>query len=146
MAEKTADARPASPIRLLCDDLRQGVELRWQLARLEVESDLRSAKQLIIGLSFAAVTGLAALPVLAVCLAQLLDGCLGLGDTAWLAILGFGLLLVGPAIGYAAYRRFRRRFVGLRQTLEELQEDLIWLREWTGKAEGGRRKAEGGRV
>jgi len=140
MAEKTNNARPASPVRLLCDDLRQGVELRWQLARLEVESDLRSAKQLIIGLSLAAVTALAALPVLVVCLAQLLNGFLGLGSAAWLAILGFALMLIGPAVGYAAWRRFRRRFVGLQQTLEELQEDFVWLREWTG--EGGRGKAE----
>jgi len=145
MAEKTDDARGASAIRLLCDDLRQAVELRWQLARLEVESDLRSAKRLIIGLSIAAVIALAALPILVVCLAQLLDGWLRLGSVAWLGIFGLLLLLVGPAVGYAAWRRFRRGFVGLQQTLEELQEDLVWLREWTGKrgkAEAGRRKAE----
>jgi hypothetical protein len=28
--------------------------------------------------------------------------------------------------------RFRRRFVGLQETLEELREDLLWLRETGG--------------
>ena len=40
------------------------------------------------------------------------------------------------AAGYCAWRRFRRRFIGLRETLEELREDLVWLQE---KAEGGHR-------
>ncbi len=47
----------------------------------------------------------------------------------WLLIFGAGLLLSAVASALLAWRRFCRRLVGLQETLEELREDLIWLRE-----------------
>ena len=60
--------------------------------------------------------------------AELLDGRLGIAGAGWLAIFGFGLLATGSATGWFAWRRFRRRFIGLQQTREELREDLAWLK------------------
>lgn len=116
-------------------DLRESVELRWRLAGLELESDIRLAKRLAVVLAIVSIATLTAFPVLAVCLAALCDGLLGIPVTGWLAIFGFVLLFGGAAGGFAAYRRFRRSFAGFGQTLEELREDLVWLQEWTKSRE-----------
>ena len=47
-----------------------------------------------------------------------------------LLVAGAMLLLLAPLVGWLAWRRFRRRFLGLEQTIEELREDAAWLREW----------------
>ena len=46
-----------------------------------------------------------------------------------------GLLVAAALVAWLAWRRFRRRFVGLEETLEELREDLVWLQEWGGQNE-----------
>ena len=81
----------------------------------------------------AIVLAIAALPVLVVCLADVLDGRAGIHRGGWLLIFGGGLLLLAVAGGYLAWRRFRRKFVGLRETLEELREDMLWLQEKSGR-------------
>ena len=110
-------------------ELRELAAARWELARLEMTADWQAAKRLVIGWLVAAVAGLVALPLLAVSLA---DGLARWGNIAraeWLLIFAGGLLLLSAASGYLAWRRFRRTVVGLRETLEELREDLVWLRE-----------------
>jgi len=77
----------------------------------------------------AVIMGLTALPLLAVSLAETLDGCGHIARRDWLWIFGAGLLILALGSGYLAWRRFRRRFVGLEETLEELREDIVWLRE-----------------
>jgi hypothetical protein len=110
-------------------ELREMAVARWELARLELQSDLRSAKQLAIAWLAAAVMVLTSLPLLIVCLADALDGCGQIARGGWLLIFVFGLWAVALGGGFFAWRRFRRRFVGLQETLEELREDLVWLRE-----------------
>ncbi len=118
-------------------DLRQMLALRWQLSRLEVEAAVAQIKRLSIGLLICAVMLLVALPILAVAAAWWLDRLkvweILLGT--WLLIFGSGLLLGGIAGGYLAWRRFRRRFAGMEQTLEELREDGVWPRQWAGNRE-----------
>jgi hypothetical protein len=48
-----------------------------------------------------------------------------------------GLLTAAALVGWLAWRRFRRQFTGLEETLEELREDLVWLQEWS---RGGQRE------
>ncbi|MBN2217075.1 MAG: phage holin family protein [Pirellulales bacterium] len=120
-------------LNALGGELRESVALRWQLAALEIKADLRSGRRLAIGLVAAAVMGLAAVPLLLSALAQGLDGCWGLSSTGWLLALGLGLLLAAPIAGWLAWRWFRRRLIGLQQTLEELHEDAVWIQEWIGK-------------
>lgn len=114
----------------LAGELKQTFALRWELARLELQADLENVRWLVIAAVVALVVVLTSLPVLVICLAELLDGLLGISRLGWTAIAG-GLLLLGGLLGgWLAWRRFRRRLVGLEQTLEELQEDLVWLEEW----------------
>jgi hypothetical protein len=50
------------------------------------------------------------------------------GVSSFLVVLAVGLAVDG-------YVRFRRRFVGWQDSLSELREDAIWLREWLGNTE-----------
>lgn len=123
-------------------ELREMASLRWELARLELQSDLRSAQRLLVAWLVAAVMALTALPLLAVRLADALDGRGGLARGDWLLILAAGLILLAALGSYLAWRRFRRRFIGLQETMEELKEDLVWLRETGGNEEKEKRTAE----
>ena len=44
--------------------------------------------------------------------------------------MGSVLLILGLLLLIAALSKCRSEFRGLRDTLAELNEDLIWLREW----------------
>jgi hypothetical protein len=104
----------------------------WELARIEIEADLRKVRHLAIALMIAGVLALAVLPLWVGALAWQLRGWAGLGFGAWLVLFGLGLVLSAALGGLLAWRRFRRRYSGLQETLEELREDLVWLGEWTG--------------
>jgi protein-S-isoprenylcysteine O-methyltransferase Ste14 len=124
-------------------DLREMAALRWQLAWLELKADALAVKRLAVALVLSAVMGLCGLSVLAVFAAEMLDGFCGLARSDWLLLFGTALLFGGAAAGYLAWRRFRRRFTGMEQSLAELREDAVWLQEWTAaKAEDGERQAE----
>jgi hypothetical protein len=110
-------------------ELREMAAQRWELARLELEADCRSAQRLAIAWLAAAIMTLTALPLLAVSAADALDGWGDIARVGWLLIFAGALLVLALAIGVLAWRRFRRRFIGLQETLEELREDLVWLRE-----------------
>lgn len=110
-------------------DLREMVAARWELARLEIVADIRSTVRLAVIWLIALVAVLTALPLAVAALAEALDGSLGIARGWWLLILAAGLLMLAAGGGYCAWRRFRRKFVGLRETIEELREDAIWLRE-----------------
>jgi hypothetical protein len=113
----------------LGQELREMVAVRWELARLELQADLLSARQLAIAWLAATVMALTALPLAAVCLADALDGCGQIARGGWLLIFAGGLLILALAGSLLAWRRFLSRFLGLQETLEELREDLVWLGE-----------------
>lgn len=110
-------------------ELREMAQARWELARLELLADFHAAKRLAIAWFTAAALALTALPLLAGSLAEALDGRAGLHRGHWLLIIAGALLILALAGSYLAWRRFSRRFTGLRETLEELREDMVWLRE-----------------
>jgi hypothetical protein len=122
-----ADIR--AELGVLGGELREMASLRWELAKLELAADYRSAQRLAVAWLAAAVLALTALPLLAVCAADALDGWCDIARGGWLLIFAGGLMALAIAVGALAWRRFRRRFVGLQETLEELREDLVWLRE-----------------
>ncbi len=121
-------------------ELREMAAARWELARLELQADLRSAKRLAFAWLASAVLALTALPLVAACLAEALDGRAGIHRGRWLLIFAGGLLILALSGGYLAWRRFWRKFTGLRETMEELREDMVWLREKGGGMKGGRMK------
>jgi uncharacterized membrane protein YqjE len=119
----------------LRDELVEMFRLRWQLAWLELRGDLAALKRFVVALIIAAVMALTALPLFCACLADMLDERLGIPRTGWLLVIGATLCVSATLIVWLARRRFRRQFVGLEQTLEELREDAEWLQEWSGRDE-----------
>jgi len=119
-------------------DLREMAVLRWRLARLELQSDARAVSRLARVWILSAVMALCALSLLAVCAADVLDGRLGIARWTWLLILGLGLLSGGAAAALWAWHRFRASATGMEQSLAELREDLVWLKEWIGEQAEGR--------
>lgn len=124
----------------LADELKEMAALRWDLASLEIRVAAGQIKRLAVVVGAAAVTALVSLPVLVVYAAEMLSG-LWLSRTGWLLALGLGLLSLAVLAAWLAVRHFRREFVGLAETLEELREDLVWLEEW-GKKDEGRESRE----
>lgn len=110
-------------------DLGEMLSLRAQLARLELETDLHAAQRLAIVLAICGVLALTAVPLLVTALAICLEGRYGIAVHGWLAIFGVAFLVIAAATGLLCWRHFRRNLVALRQTREELREDLEWLRE-----------------
>jgi hypothetical protein len=113
-------------------ELREMASARWELARLELLADLRAVKRLAIVWLMSAVLALTALPLAAASLAEVLDRRAGISRGGWLLIFAGGLFVLALSGGYLAWRRFRRKFVGLRETMEELREDMLWLRDARG--------------
>lgn len=120
---------------LLASDLREMFRLRWQLARLELEADAAALKRLVIRASLATVMGLTALPLVGVWAAEMLARWSAIPRTTWLAGFAAVLVLLSLAVGWLAWRRFRREWLALAETLAELREDLVWLDEWTSRTE-----------
>ncbi len=133
MSEVSADRPLLADLRedlaALGGELHELAAARWELARLEAADDWRAVKRLAVGWLTAAVAALVALPLLAVSLADGLASQGKISPSIWLLIFAGGLLLLAAASGYFAWRRFRQRIVGFSETLEELREDLAWLRE-----------------
>lgn len=119
-----------SRLKRAAAELGRMAALRRELAALELAHDRRLLRRsavaggigfvlLIVGLTLlfqAAARGLALVTVL--------------GISAWGLIIGSLLFLPGILLVAAAIRKARADFRGLRSTLAELNEDLIWLREW----------------
>jgi uncharacterized membrane protein YqjE len=115
----------------LWSDVRGLFQDRWELVHLEVAASLRSIRRLLFVLIPAVVVLLLCLPVLIVALATAADGWQGVAAWGWMLIFAGVLMAAAILAGGLAYRRFRRDFRGLEESLEELHEDLVWLREWT---------------
>ena len=121
-------------ITQLGSDLLQIADLRWKLARLELEAAVSSVKRLVILAVVAATMVLTALPILVVGAVHFLpDDLPDWAQAGSLLTVGLLLLLAAIFVSWWARRRFLREFVGLEESLEELREDLVWLQEWSGR-------------
>lgn len=116
----------------LTGEVRRMARMRWELAELELRSDVKRLKQLVAAWGIAVVLGLAVFPVLAVWLATVLETRFLLPPVATLPALAALLLAGAGGIAWGAWRWFRSRLSGLEETLEELREDAVWLEEWSG--------------
>jgi uncharacterized membrane protein YqjE len=112
-------------------DVVEMASLRWQLAELEVQSDIAAARRLGLLSGAGLVSAITSVPVLTVVLAGQLDTLLA-NSFPWVTLSAGCLLLAGGLLAaWLGWRRFRGEFLGLRESLDECREDLIWLREWT---------------
>lgn len=110
-------------------DVRAMLEIRLELAQLELRVAVRQCVRLIVTLALFGTLGVAGVGVLAVLLAELLQHWANWSWTQSLALVGASLVLLCLLGSFLAVRIFRRRFTGLEATLAELREDLLWLDE-----------------
>jgi Putative Actinobacterial Holin-X, holin superfamily III len=120
-------------VAALAADVQELLALRFELARRELAADARTVRRLAVAAVMAAMMFLTALPLVAVASAWYLEGRCGISLGGWLLIHAAVLVVVAGAVGYFTWRRFRRDFIGLAETLEECREDMRWLREWLAK-------------
>jgi uncharacterized membrane protein YqjE len=124
--------------RQLRAELGRMLQLRRELATLEVHHDRRLIRRCLIVGSLGAAMTLVGLPLLLQIATQQLADLTTLSAAAWTLIMGAVLLVPGLLLVARAIGKFRSDFRGLRDTLAELNEDLIWLREWMpGGADDG---------
>ena len=116
--------------RQIAGELAEAIQLRRELAELEVRHDRALLKRFSLVGGLAAALLLCGVPLLLTAAAWWLAQVTELGFVGWL--VGFGAVLVVPGtVGLAVgIRRLRGEFCGLQNTLAELREDSLWVREW----------------
>ena len=137
-----APGNPPSPwkdrLRLLASELNRSVELRRELAALEITHDRQLLRRGIIVGGIGAVMALTGLPMLLQAAASGLASVTLLSTTVWSVIMGVVLLVPGLILLAHTIRKTRSGLCGLKGTLSELNEDVIWLREWAQPEDDGR--------
>lgn len=133
MSDQTANDEQQTPVGAASKSLADVVEmasLRWQLAEAELHSDLAAAQRFGWLGGAGLVASIAAVSVLTVVVTGELDDHLE-SSFPWVT-LSAGCLMLGGGLlaAWLSWRRFRGEFLGLRESLDECREDLIWLREW----------------
>jgi uncharacterized membrane protein YqjE len=130
-----ADLR--NDVQSLAVALRDMAATRWQLARLELVAQSKQLGSLVAVIFVSLVMVMTTLPLFVWCLADWLDGWHAIPRIVWLLAFAGGLFVTALLSTGCAVRRFRRQAVGLQETMEELREDLVWFREWTGRKSFG---------
>ena len=110
--------------------------LRRQLAELEVRNDLQQIKRLGIFGGLGLTQCLVGMAVLAVLAGSLIDQWIATSaipePRPWGSLgLGVVLILSGMETLRRSWHRFQREFSGLKESIAELREDAVWLREWS---------------
>lgn len=119
----------------LVGEMREMLAARWQLLKLELRQTAVQLRRLVLVGLLVALLLLSGWPLLVGALVDMLDGWAGLSRTAWAAILGGSLVILSIVTALVGWRRWRGALDGLEASLEELQEDITWLREWTGEVD-----------
>jgi len=118
----------------MADEVAQLATLRLRLAEIELRELVQTTRRFAISAGVAAILLLTSMPVFVVALSGWLGEVTFLSSTAWNGILGLLLAIAGLTVFWLSWRRFRRDFHGMEQSIEELREDLAWVREWTGRS------------
>ncbi len=131
MSETRDNATPVwkQRVRLFAVELREAVNLRRELATLEIEHDRQLLRRGIIVGGIGAIMAVVGLPLLLQGTAQWLATMTRLSVTTWTLIFGTLLLVPGTLLLVRTIRRSRSSFCGLRSTLPELNEDMVWFRD-----------------
>lgn len=116
----------------LASDLGRLLENRRRLIELEVQDAKSTLRRTAWDGAVALILGVAGLSLLSVAALDRLQGVWGFSREAWGTMGGLGLSLIAIVVARLALLRFRRDFRGLRDSLDELREDVAWLRDEVG--------------
>ena len=109
--------------------LREAIDARIALAKIEVQHDIACSKRLGIFAGVGAVVVIIGLTLLTLVFADYLAALTQTDPIWWHLTFGIAMTLAGAAAIYLGWRTFRREFSGLSETLDELREDQRWLME-----------------
>jgi uncharacterized membrane protein YqjE len=128
-AQDTGNETRQPNLRQMAREATQSLNLRRELAELELSHD-RVLIQRFAGIGGVAVALIViGISLLLVTAAWELSAVTNLSFTAWLALFGAACLVPGSWVLWRSIRTLRREFCGLRGTLNELREDVAWLRD-----------------
>jgi uncharacterized membrane protein YqjE len=119
--------------RRTAGELARMIQLRRDLADLEIRHDRALVKRFLLVGGTAALLVLCGLPLLLTAAALGLAQVTDLGAVGWLSFFGAVLVLPGAVALVLSVRGLRSEFCGLSNTLAELREDLVWIREWASQ-------------
>ena len=133
MTETSASSFTADAQRLWTD-VQTMLRVRRELAQVEVQSDIATTKRLLVigGVGLACL--FVSLPLFAFVFAVWVEQQFDIQRQHVMLDLAAILLAAGSITMWSAWRGFRRDFVGLRDSLAEIQEDVVWLRERIGSS------------
>ena len=128
-ASRSGEHESTSQGRKSLAELSTMFELRRELAEAEIRSDQDTTRRFAIVGGAGLVAVLTGLPLLLSILTGRADEALKL-NFPWISVsVALAALAGGVLVTWSAWRRFRSEFLGLRESLQEVQEDLIWLRD-----------------
>jgi hypothetical protein len=117
--------------RRMAGEFVQAIQLRRDLADLEMGHDRALLKRFALVGGISAALVLCGVPLLLTAAAVGLSQVTELGVASWLVFFGAVLVVPGAVALSLGIRKLRSEFCGLQNTLAELREDLVWVREWT---------------
>lgn len=134
MPERTeaASAPLVEDVRRSWAELTEMFALRRRLAEAELRSDLATSKKLAWTAGSGIVAALTGLSVLVMAVASFADRYWDLAFPWVSTTAGAALIVGGLFFAWASWWNFRRELLGFEQSIAELKEDLVWLREWSG--------------
>mgnify|MGYP002624021517 CR=1 FL=1 len=124
--------RAQGALRSVATEAREFLALRAELLSLEFRLARHSLAKLAGATAFAVVAILVSLPVMLVAAADMIETRFAVPSEWTLGACGSLLLVAAGLVGWRGWRKFRRDFAGLEDSIAELQEDLVWLSEWLG--------------
>ena len=136
MTEPNASMPPARGVqaaRQTAGELAQMIQLRRELAELEIAARSRIG-QAVPDRRWHSRRAGRVRPAPAVdCRSLGLAQVTEIGTARLAVFFGAVLVLPGTVAIVLSVRRLRAEFCGLRNTLAELHEDLVWIREWANQ-------------
>ncbi len=146
MVTDHTDERLLSPLKRqlsgFATEVQQMLRARAELLGLELQAARASGTRLAVALIVGSLSALIALPVAAVALAFQIARWFELDSLSLLWIFTAVLLIVAAGLIFGGWRRYRREFTGLEDSIAELHEDMVWLREWLGTEAAANADAE----
>lgn len=115
------------------NEVQAMLRARAELLGLELQAARSTATRVIVYVLVGLLGLLFSVPVLVVALSQQVARWFDLDALMILWVANGILLVVSVGLILLAWRRYRRNFHGLEDSIAELREDMLWMQEWVGK-------------
>lgn len=106
---------------------------RAELLGLELQAARSTATRVIVSVLLGLFGLVVTIPIVVVALAWQIARWFDLDLLVVLWVATGMLLVVSVGLILLAWRRYRRDFHGLEDSIAELREDMLWMQEWVGK-------------